>query len=93
LEAKIVREGNVTVRDLLLTKGHLLPPDLMDDAARLVEHYDRWLEEFDAKRTTESPGNMDDFVFAGPQGFPFPRDAEQKIVESFRALQRDLYGI
>ena len=24
LEAKIVREGNVTIRDLILTKGHLI---------------------------------------------------------------------
>src|ERR1700694_2722603 len=46
LEAKIVREGNVAVRDLLLLNGHLIPAEIMPDAARLVEHYDRWLEEF-----------------------------------------------
>ena len=93
LEAKIVREGNVTIRDLFLSKGHLIPPELMEHAARLVEHYDRWLEEFDAKRTIESPGNADTFVFAGPLGFPFPSDAEQEVVATFRKLQRELYGI
>ena len=93
LEAKIVREGNVTIRDLLLSKGHLIPPELMEHAAKLVEHYDRWLEEFDAKRTIESPNSTDTFVFVGPQGFPFPREAERKIIETFRRLQHELYGI
>jgi len=92
LEAKIVREGNVTIRDLILTKGHLIPPELMEHTARLIEHYDRWLEEFDRKRASESPSDADTFVFVGPQGFPFPRDAE-RVVDTFRRLQRELYGI
>jgi len=93
LEAKIVREGNVTIRDLILTKGHLIPPELMEHTARLIEHYDRWLEEFDRKRASESPSDADTFVFVGPQGFPFPRDAERQVVDTFRRLQRELYGI
>jgi hypothetical protein len=40
LEAKVVREGNQIVHDLLLTKGHLTPRHLMSDACTLVEHYD-----------------------------------------------------
>ena len=93
LEAKIVREGNLTVRDLLLSKGHLIPSNLMEPSARLVEHYDRWLEEFDVKREAESPANAEPFVFVGPLGFPFPRDAEQAIIQTFRMLQEELYGI
>ncbi|MFO1080360.1 MAG: hypothetical protein U1E23_07035 [Reyranellaceae bacterium] len=93
LEAKIVREGNITIRDLFLAKGHLIPPDLMDAAGRLIEHYDRWLEEFDDKRNRESPSSEDMFVFAGPAGYPFPTDAERKIAEAFRALQKELYGL
>ena len=64
----------------------------MEHAASLIEHYDRWLEEFDSKRASESPSDADTFVFVGPQGFPFPRDAE-RVVDTFRRLQRELYGI
>src|SRR5438552_17165381 len=31
LEGKIIAEGNRTIRDLLLSKGHLIPPDLAGD--------------------------------------------------------------
>ncbi|MEA2664343.1 MAG: hypothetical protein QOI11_1287, partial [Candidatus Eremiobacteraeota bacterium] len=55
LEAKVIRVGNETIRDLLLTKGHLISPDLLEDAGRLVEHYDRWLEEFDKLRNEKEP--------------------------------------
>jgi hypothetical protein len=48
IETVIIREGNVIVRDLLLTKGHLIPTDPLGNAALLVEHYDRWLEEYES---------------------------------------------
>jgi hypothetical protein len=41
LEAKVVREANITIRDLFLSRGHLIPPQLMAHAANIVEHYDR----------------------------------------------------
>ena len=56
LEAKVIRVGNETIRDLLLTKGHLIPASLIKDAGLLVEHYDRWLEEFDKQRSEQKPG-------------------------------------
>lgn len=93
LEAAVIREGNRTVRDLLLEKGHLIPPHLMADGVALVEHYDRWLEAFESKRGAESPENDDAFVFVGPEGFPFPREAEERMKAEFERLQKDLYGL
>ena len=87
LEARIIREGNLAFRDLLLAKGHLIPPHLMADAALLVEHYDRWLEEFENKRTEQNPANEDAFVFVGPAGYPFPREAENHFRQEFQQLQ------
>lgn len=52
LESKVIREGNLAIRDLLLLKPHLMPPDLLTDAGLLIEHYDRWLEEFARVRDT-----------------------------------------
>jgi hypothetical protein len=92
LEAKVIREGNLTIRDLLLTKTHLVPPDLMLDAAALVAHYDRWLEEFDRLRSEQNPQAGATFVFVAGKGYPFPRGSADKFQERFLTFWRDLYG-
>ena len=92
LEKKVIREGNVAVRDLLLTKGHLIPPELWLDAGRLVEHYDRWLEEFERQREGAEPDLHAEFTFAGPHGFPFPSDSEQRFLEAYLRMWKDLFA-
>jgi len=93
LEAKIVREGNLAIRDTLLAKGHLIPPDLAQHAIALVAHYDRWLEEFDRVRSEAEPGDADSFVFVAQYGVPFPREAEAAFKAKFAELQQALYGL
>jgi hypothetical protein len=93
LEGKVVREGNQTIRDLLLTKGHLIPPHLMGDASQLVEHYDAWLEAFDRIRGEDSTMSDKAFVFVGPDGYPFPAEAEVNFKAEFRKIQRELYSV
>ncbi len=90
LEAKIIREGNIAVRDLLIGKAELVRPELQEDARRLVEHYDRWLEEFDRVRGGTEPDLQTPFVFVGPKGFPFPRDSEERFRQRHRKLQEQL---
>jgi hypothetical protein len=92
IETKIIREGNKTIRDLLLSKAHLIPRDLLRDARRLVEHYDRWLEEYDRIRGGTEPQLDKPFVFVGPAGYPFPSDAAQRFQERFEAIWTELYG-
>jgi hypothetical protein len=92
LEAKVIRDGNLAIRDLLLAKPHLIPPSLLDDAARLIEHYDRWFEEFERLRLAEKPDLESHFVFLGPQGLRFPSDAEVRFKETFRKYWSELYG-
>ena len=92
IETKIIREGNKTIRDLLLSKAHLIPRDLLRDARRLVEHYDRWLEEYDRIRGGTEPQLDKPFVFVGPEGYPFPSDAAQRFQERFEAIWTELYG-
>ena len=91
LEAKVIREGNLAVRDLLLTKGYLIPPDLLNDAGAIVEHYDRWLEEFDRIRSAENPDLGTAFTFVGPEGYPFPHQAEEHFRNRFQRMWAELY--
>ena len=88
----MIREGNVAARNLLLDRGHLIPPELLDDAGKLIEHYDRWLEEFERVRSAESPENDKRFVYVGPQGFPFPVVSDERFRAAFRRLWNELYG-
>jgi hypothetical protein len=90
LEAKIIREGNQVVQNLLLNNAQLIRPELQEDANRLIEHYDRWLEEFDRVRGGTEPDLNQPFVFVGPKGYPFPRDSEQRFRERFELLQTEL---
>ena len=92
LEATVVRRGNETIRDLLLENGHLIPPDLLNDAGKLVEHYDVWLEKFEKQRSAENPDLETPFVFVGPDGYPFPRDSERSFREKFHDYWGDLYS-
>jgi hypothetical protein len=92
LEAKVIREGNVTIRDLLLTKSHLIPPELLTDAGKLVEHYDRWLEEFERVRGSKDPDLDSPFVFVANKGFPFPKESEARFQSAFSDMWAQLYG-
>mgnify|MGYP000984665018 CR=1 FL=1 len=63
----------------------------MSDAADFVEHYDAWLEEFDRWRVEKEQG-VDDptFIFVGPSGYSFPREAKRRFRERLDSLRREL---
>ena len=91
LEANVILTSNRAVRDLLLAKGHLIPPDLPEPAEQLIEHYDAWIEKFESERL--AGGSTAEFTFVGPDGFPFPRKAEAAMLAKADELQAVLYGI
>ena len=90
LENEIIRDGNIKARNLLEQHAALVPRELQNDRRKLVEHYDRWLEEF--SRLREGPGqNLDQpFVFVGPEGFPFPTDSEARFRERYEMVSSRL---
>jgi hypothetical protein len=93
LEGEVIRNGNLAIRDLLLTKSHLIPPDLRDAASELLLHYDVWLEEFERVKGSRAAGHSDTtYVFVGPKGYPFPSEADEQFRKKFRELWNRLYG-
>ena len=92
LEAKVFKVGNETIRNLLLEKSHLMPPELWPDADKLVEHYDKWLEEFEAKRGGKEPDLSTTFIYVGPQGYPFPDGSADRFQRIYRQYWEELYG-
>ena len=88
---RILLEENTKNRDLLREKADLIPANLKPDADKLVEYYDKWLEEYDRKRGGQTP--VEGPVFAGPQGYPFPASAEKRFQDQFCRLNAELNGL
>lgn len=89
LEAGIILESNRQIRDTLLSKYHLLTPELRRSANSLIEHYDMWLEEYERVRGA-NPSSDQEFVFVGPGGYPFPHEAEKAFLDALEETYRDL---
>jgi hypothetical protein len=91
LEAKVLKDGNEKIRNLLLEKAYLIPTELIEDADTLIEHYDVWLEEFNKQRESENPNLEQQFIFVGPKGFRFPDNSEDKFKAKYHDLWNELY--
>jgi len=76
----ILKQCNETIRDLILTKGHLIPPDLQTEAIEFLKHYDSWLEQYHKVRVVDK--NMEKpFVFT----HNFPHDAKARFIEKYKS--------
>ncbi len=92
VEAKILKDSNEKIRDLLLLKSHFIPSGLTEDADKLVEHYDLYLEKFEEIRGGETPDLDTPFVFVGPDGFPFPKTSAEHFQEEYTVMWEKVYG-
>lgn len=82
LATAVIRDSNEAVRMLLTSKADLIPPDLVDDAIALVEHYDAWIAEYErVQREGDTP-----YVFVGPKGKPFPNESEARFRARYEQL-------
>ncbi|GAB0157420.1 hypothetical protein CHRYSEOSP005_26950 [Chryseobacterium sp. Alg-005] len=88
-ENEIMYHSNKHIRDVLISNGHYLPPDLLDEATKLIEHFDAWLTKYNQVRTIEKNDQIKQ-IYVGPDGFRFPENAEKmfkdKYVEMFNSL-------
>ena len=85
---EIIHDSNLFARDLLTSKSHMIPTDLLPEASLLVDHYNAWLEEYDRVRPDGVRDPNEAFVFVGipPINKPFPREASLKFISRFQEL-------
>ena len=81
----IFKECNETIRDLLLQKGFLIPPDLQPSAGDFLLHYDGWLQHYHQIREVEKDMEKS-FVFT----YDFPHDAAKKFQEKYALYRENL---
>jgi hypothetical protein len=84
-EDEIVFASNKRLRDLILDNGHHIPPDLLEDASKIVEHFDVWFTKYNTLRKVEKD-IITIHVYVGPDGFRFPIKAEERFKESYIKL-------
>ena len=85
LFASSLRRINSGVRDLLLSRGWLLPEDLQADAAALLRHYDVWLTLWDDLAGRLRPAMADPFVFAN--AITFPKASQERLESLYGRLR------
>ena len=85
LYTKILKETNSELRQLLLSKGYLLPEELQQKALDLVEHLDVWHVLWDDLQERNRPGLDDEFVFENDVNFP--QESVAALVEYYHRLK------
>lgn len=90
-EEEIIHNSNLFARDILLSKAHMIPTELLLEASLLVDHYNAWLEEYDRVRPNGIRDPKEPFVFVGvpPINKPFPRKESLKFIARFNELAQE----
>jgi hypothetical protein len=83
LFAKILRDNNREIRNLILAKGYLLPLQQQQNAIDLVAHLDIWLELWEQLAATKTYKPEDKFGF---ESCKYPQEAATSLKEFCLAL-------
>ncbi|MCK5537579.1 MAG: hypothetical protein KAI79_12185 [Bacteroidales bacterium] len=86
--ARILKESNTNIRNLLLHNSFLLSEELQDDALKLINHYDIWMEKWNELYNKKALGLEDIFIFQNKH--LFPRESEQKLMNKYNELKKEL---
>jgi hypothetical protein len=82
---QILKECNETILGLLITKGFLLPTELIPHAEEFINHYDNWLQEY-KKTRLDNNDKETHLVFT----YDFPHKAEKVFREKFDTYRKEL---
>ena len=101
-EAEILYESNKAMRELLLSKAHLIRSGLVPSFQCLLTHYDIWIKRYnltleDHVRNGKAPRGEERFdvgysELENRNCGAYPKDINAKVVAEFKLLQDDLYG-
>ena len=87
LHARILKECNLKIRDLLLENAYILEENLRNDAMDLISHYDIWVEKWNDLKQKRDPQLYDIFIFENE--YRFPTEAEKRLKEEFIKNKKD----
>jgi hypothetical protein len=79
--AKILKNCNEKINELLIENSYMLSQHLIDDCLKLICHFDIWTEKWNNLEKTLKPALEDEFIFENK--FTFPKDAAKNIENEF----------
>ncbi|MCT4625361.1 MAG: hypothetical protein N4A46_17185 [Schleiferiaceae bacterium] len=82
-----LHEANTSLQSILLENLEHLPESLHESANQLINHLNAWLIEYDELRPKGKRKLEPAFVFVGPKGYGYPREAEQKFLDHLNSLR------
>lgn len=88
LYAKIIKENNMRVRELILRNSHLLPPEQHSNAIELVAHIDIWCVLWN--ELSESKKHRLDDEFAFENSATFPKKSVDSLLAYYQKLRTSL---
>ncbi|PCK33601.1 hypothetical protein [Pseudoalteromonas piscicida] len=85
LYARILKENNENIVNVLSTIYCYCPEDLQEDILELTYHIDIWSSHWWALEKDLNPGPNDVFIFQNPARYP--KSSEDNIVSYYRGLE------
>lgn len=85
LYARILRENNASIVELLISIYSYLPDALQKDAFDLVHHIDVWTALWDCLEKEINPKANDKFVFQNSVNYP--KTAESNLLKFYESLR------
>lgn len=87
LYAKVLKDNNERIRELILEKSHLLPIDYQPCAIDLAAHIDIWHVLWENLDKKKAHALTDEFVFENSA--TFPRESVATLVELYLDLKKN----
>jgi len=84
LYAKILKESNDALRELLINNAHLLPMEHARNALALIHHIDVWGAIWEDTYQASQPGLMS--VFAFENVVNFPRKEVEMLMDYYKEI-------
>ena len=84
LYAKIIKENNMRIRELILKKCYLLPPEQQSNAFDLITHIDIWSVLWDD--LSDRKYSLQD-VFTFENSVSFPEKSVESLLEYYQELK------
>ena len=87
LYAKILKDNNEKIRDLILENAHLLPSEQQSHAIKLVSHIDIWILLWEDTNEKLSPILTDIFSFKNDA--TFPTESESSLMSYYSLIKNN----
>jgi hypothetical protein len=87
LYAKILKDNNEKIRDLILENAHLLPSEQQSHAIKLVSHIDIWVLLWEDTNEKLSPILTD--VFSFKNDATFPTESESSLMSYYSLIKNN----